>query len=55
MYYAGGFRVLALKIKDVSTSTIFRTKGGFDLFHAKHKEISAILTNELKVIAALSR
>merc|ERR1719383_39071 len=48
MYYAGGLRVLALKIKDVPTSTLFRTKGGFELFADSHRQISAILTKELK-------
>ena len=48
MYYAGGLRVLALKIKDISTSTLFRTKGGFDLFADSHVKISAIMTKELK-------
>jgi len=48
MYYAGGFRVLALKIKDISTSTLFRTNGGFDLFVESHLQITAVLTKELK-------
>jgi len=47
MYYAGGFRILALKIKDLSTSTLFRTNGGFDLFVESHLQITAVLTKEL--------
>ena len=47
MFYAGGFRILALKIKDVSTSTLFRTNGGFDMFVDSHLQITAVLTKEL--------
>lgn len=48
MYYAGGLRVLTLKLKDIPTTTVFRTEGGFDLISEKHGEISSVLIKDLK-------